>query len=72
MKVVEHITCAACQRRIRKFEPDIVLLKTGGSEKHFYHTRCEPAATTPWHSRTIARRITSGDSSGYQSKRKDK
>ena len=38
--MVDHITCASCQERIRAFEPDIVLRKLDGSEKRFYHRRC--------------------------------
>lgn len=42
--MVVHITCSTCRERIREFEADIVLLKVDGSEKRFYHTRCEEAA----------------------------
>lgn len=44
MKVIAHITCSSCHERIREFEPDIVLTRFDGSEKRFYHPRCEEAA----------------------------
>jgi hypothetical protein len=38
--MVGHTICPACGHCIREYEPDIVLKKCGGSEKHFYHVRC--------------------------------
>jgi hypothetical protein len=36
--------CAACQKRIRDHEPDLVLQDLAGGKQRFYHTRCGGAA----------------------------
>ena len=39
------IRCAACQKRIRAHEPDLILQDLdGGGEQRFFHTRCGGAA----------------------------
>jgi hypothetical protein len=40
------ITCAACGKRIRSHQPDLVLepLEKGGARLRYYHTECGAAA----------------------------
>ena len=39
------IRCAACQKRIRAHEPDLILQDLdGGGPQRFFHTRCGSAA----------------------------
>jgi hypothetical protein len=40
-----RIKCAACSKRIRNHEPDLVLRDLdNGSRDRYYHTACGPAA----------------------------
>ncbi len=36
--------CAACGKRVRDHEPDLVLQDLDGGPKRFFHTRCGGAA----------------------------
>ncbi len=38
------IRCAACEKRIRGHEPDLVLQDLDGGPQRFFHTRCGGAA----------------------------
>ena len=38
------IRCAACEKRIRAHEPDLVLQDLDGGPQRFFHTRCGGAA----------------------------
>jgi hypothetical protein len=38
------IRCAACQKRIRDHEPDLILQDLDGGKKRYFHTRCGGAA----------------------------
>jgi hypothetical protein len=38
------IRCAACQKRIRGHEPDLILQDLDGGPQRFFHTRCGGAA----------------------------
>ena len=38
------IRCAACGKRIRGHEPDLVLQDLDGGPQRFFHTRCGGAA----------------------------
>ena len=38
------IRCAACQKRIRAHEPDLILQDLSGGPQRFFHTRCGGAA----------------------------
>jgi len=38
------IRCAACQKRIRAHEPDLILQDLDGGKKRYFHTRCGRAA----------------------------
>ena len=38
------IRCAACQKRIRGHEPDLILQDLSGGPQRFFHTRCGGAA----------------------------
>ena len=44
MNTVKKIKCAACGKRVRDSEPDLVLRKYGSEKVHYYHTRCGSAA----------------------------
>ncbi len=38
------IRCAACEKRIRDHEPDLILQDLAGGPQRFFHTRCGSAA----------------------------
>ena len=38
------IRCAACGKRIRAHEPDLILQDLDGGPQRFFHTRCGGAA----------------------------
>ena len=38
------IRCAACEKRIRAHEPDLILQDLAGGPQRFFHTRCGGAA----------------------------
>jgi len=38
------IRCAACEKRIRAHEPDLILQNLDGGPQRFFHTRCGGAA----------------------------
>jgi hypothetical protein len=38
------IRCAACEKRIRAHEPDLILQDLDGGPQRFFHTRCGGAA----------------------------
>jgi len=53
------IRCAACQKRIRAHEPDLILQDLdGGGPQRFFHTRCGGAAYAAVAEKLSAYRLT--------------
>ena len=44
MSQSKAIRCAACEKRIRAHEPDLILQDLDGGPQRFFHTRCGGAA----------------------------
>ena len=52
------IRCAACEKRIRAHEPDLILQNLDGGPQRFFHTRCGGAAYAAVAEKLSAYRLT--------------